>query len=150
MPAEIRGVLIPVAGVRLLLPNAVVAEVITLPTLQPFEDALPGVLGRIAWRGWSLPLVQFAVAAGLAPSDHALYSRGVVLKALGGHAGMSFLALVTQGFPRLVTVSEAGIGRADGDMPRSDLVLEQVQVHDETALIPDLDALERRLAASLG
>ena len=63
---DIRGVLIQVAGARLLLPNATIAEVLSYAEPDPVEDAPDWLLGRIRWRGWQLPLVAFARLAGLA------------------------------------------------------------------------------------
>lgn len=149
LPREIRGVLIPITGGRLLLPNANVAEVITLPMAQDVEDAPAWLLGRIGWRGWRLPMFSFSVMAGLAEQENALNSRVAVLKALGGNERMPYLALVTQGFPRLTTLS------ADIIVPTSDGgeqppgVRERVLVRDDEAYVPDLEAIEQRVTEAL-
>jgi chemosensory pili system protein ChpC len=105
LPREIRCVLVPVGNLRLLLPNATVAEVITLPTPEPIEGAPEWLLGRIAWRGWRVPLLSFSTLAGASDGDSEQAVRVAVLKALGGHAELPFVAVITQGFPRLTTLN---------------------------------------------
>ncbi|NII12392.1 chemotaxis protein CheW [Oleiagrimonas sp. C23AA] len=149
LPREIRGVLIPITGGRLLLPNASVAEVITLSTPDPVAEAPEWLLGRLAWRGWRLPLVSFATMAGLAPQENALNSRVAVIKALGGNPRMPYIALVTQGFPRLTTLSADIIVPSRDSESLPPVVREQVMVRDDSAVIPDLEALEREVAEAL-
>jgi chemosensory pili system protein ChpC len=149
LPREIRCVLIPSAGVRLLLPNAAVAEVITLAGVEPVADAPEWLLGRIAWRGWSIPLVRFDHVATLPEDAPPQAARVAVLKALGNSAGLPYIAVVTHGFPRLTTLNaELLLPTHDGhDLPFG--VRARVLVRDDTAIIPDLEELERTLAGML-
>src|SRR5688572_20984033 len=102
---DIRGVLIQVVGARLLLPNATIAEVLAYAPPDPVENAPEWLLGRIRWRGWRLPLIAFARMAGISEESAALGNKVLVLKALGGDPKLPYFALLTQGFPRLVTVT---------------------------------------------
>lgn len=145
LPREIRGVMIPITGGRLLLPNATVAEVITLSTPDPIDNAPEWLLGRVGWRGWRLPLFSFATLSGLAAQENALNSRVAVLKAFGGNPRMPFLALVTQGFPRLTTLSQDVIVPTDDGRLSSPAIRGQVMVRDDWAVIPDLEAIEQMI-----
>ncbi len=102
---EIRGLMIPVTGTRVLLPNATVAEVITYSVPEKIADAPEWLLGRLSWRGWRLPLFSFAMLAGNAKQESYSNAKVAVLKALGGNAKMPFMAMLAQGFPRLTTVT---------------------------------------------
>ncbi len=145
----IRGVLIQVADARLLLPNATIAEVLSYAAPEPLEDAPDWLLGRIRWRGWQLPLVSFARFAGIAEEQGGLGSKVIVLKALGGNPTRPYFALLTQGFPRLVTVTEQTLAtQEEGDgLPAG--VLARVRLNENDAMVPDLAALEQRLHAAL-
>ena len=149
LPREIRCVLVPVGNLRLLLPNATVAEVITLATPEPIAGAPEWLLGRIAWRGWRVPLVSFTKLSGTAESDTDLSVRVAVLKALGGNAELPFVAVLTQGFPRLTTLNaELIIPTHDGKpLPRG--VKAQVLVRDDVAMIPDLEGIENEVTELL-
>lgn len=149
LPREIRGVMIPVTGGRVLLPNATVAEVITFSTPEPIIDAPVWLLGRLSWRGWRLPLFSFPILAGHSSQESTTNARVTVLKALGGNAKMPFLAMLAQGFPRLTTITHELL-LATGD--HSELapgVRAEVLVRDDHAVIPDLGVIEEMVAKAL-
>jgi len=149
-PSDIRGVLIQVEGGRLLLPNATVSEVLSYAAPEPVEGAPDWILGRIRWRGWQLPLVAWARLAGTAPDEAGgLGSKVAVLKALHGNPRLPYFALLTQGFPRLVTVSRTALvaDGGDGDLP--DAALASVLLNEDRALVPDMDAIAGRIDDAL-
>lgn len=147
--ADIRGVLIQLAGARLLLPNATIAEVLSYAPPEPLEAAPEWLLGRIRWRGWQLPLVAFAEMAGVGKEPAGLGSKVVVLKALGGNAKAPYFAILSQGFPRLVTVSQEGLV-PDTDSAELPLgVQSRVMMNEDTAFVPDLAAVEALITDAL-
>ncbi|MGY3040144.1 chemosensory pili system protein ChpC [Rhodanobacter sp. TND4EL1] len=145
LPREIRCVLVPVGNQRLLLPNANIAEVITQSPPEPLAGAPAWLLGRIQWRGWRVPLVSFTELAGTEAGDAGLSVRVAVLKALGGNPKLPFIAILTQGFPRLTTLNaELIIPTHDGkELPPG--VRAHVLVRDDVAMIPDMEWLEATL-----
>jgi chemosensory pili system protein ChpC len=149
LPREIRCVLIPSGGVRLLLPNASVAEVITLAGVEPVADAPEWLVGRIVWRGWRVPLVRFDHVAALPEDGSNQAPRVAVLKGVSNHPDMPYIAVLTHGFPRLTTLNaELLLPTHDGhDLPFG--VRARVLVRDDTAVIPDLEALEDTLIGML-
>ena len=149
LPREIRCVLVPVGNQRLLLPNANIAEVITQSTPEPLPGAPAWMLGRIQWRGWRVPLVSFAELAGTEAGDADLSVRVAWGKALCGNPKLPFIAVLTQGFPRLTTLNaELIIPTHDGNaLPPG--VKAQVLVRDDVAVIPDLEGIEAELARLL-
>ena len=147
---EIRGVLITVSGGRLLLPNASVSEVITMSSPEPIENAPEWLLGTVSWRGWQVPLVSFPLLVGWPEPERALNSRVAIIKALGGNSRMPFFAIVTQGFPRLTALSDdVVVESTDGQVPPEG-ISSRVMVRDDEASIPDLAAIEARVAAAMG
>lgn len=145
----IRGVLIQVADARLLLPNATIAEVLSFAAPDPVAGAPAWLLGRIRWRGWQLPLLSFSRFAGIAAEEGGLGSKVIVLKALGGDAKHPYFAMLTQGFPRLVTVTEAALATVDDDGELPAGVLARVRLGENDAIVPDLAALEEELITVL-
>ena len=147
--SDLRGVLIQVTGGRLLLPNACIAEILSVADPEPIDGAPDWLLGRIRWRGWQVPLVAYSTLAGLGAHDPALRGQRVlVLKTLNGDPRMPYFALLTEGFPRLVTISPTQLDeRADAAL--DDVVAAAVRFQDEDALVPDLDAVERRLQTAI-
>lgn len=140
-PTDIRGVLIAVARARLLLPNATIAEVLSFAPPSPVEGAPDWLLGRIRWRGWELPLIAFSRMADIAPEAGGLGSKVVVLKAIGGDPKSPYFAILTQGFPRLVTVStDRLLHEPDEHLPRG--VHARVWLNEDEAFIPNLEAIQ--------
>ncbi|WP_158885891.1 chemotaxis protein CheW [Rhodanobacter sp. L36] len=150
LPREIRCVLVPVGNLRLLLPNATIAEVVTQSTPEPVANAPDWLLGRISWRGWRVPLVSFTQLAGTEAGDTDLSVRVAVLKALGGNPAMPFIAVLTQGFPRLATLNAELIIPTHDGTPLPAGVRAQVLVRDDVAMIPDLEWIETELLDLLG
>lgn len=140
--SELRGVLITIAGGRLLLPNASMAEIISLSDPEPVIDAPAWLLGRVRWRGWRVPVVAFSRLAGIAEERGQLGSKVVVVKALGGNPRLSFFAVLTQGFPRLISVAKDRLTLSEGEAPPPLGVKMRVMLNDDAALIPDITMLE--------
>ncbi|MCD9032844.1 chemotaxis protein CheW [Luteimonas sp. Y-2-2-4F] len=151
VPGEIRGVLIQIAQARLLLPNATISEVLSYADPEPVDGAPDWLLGRILWRGWSLPLIAFSRMAGLAADERGgLGSKVAVMKNLRAGDRLPYIALLTQGFPRLVNVSpltlQAEAGGGDALPPA---VSARVRIQDDAALVPDLEAIAGRVDDAL-
>ena len=147
---DIRGVLIQVAGGRLLLPNATIAEVMSYADPEAIDGTPDWLLGRIRWRGWQLPLIAFARLSGIAEERGGLGSKVIVLKALGGDPKFPYFAVLTQGFPRLVTVSRDTLvtdTSVDAALPEG--VQARVLLNENEALLPDLEHVEVLISQAL-
>ena len=150
MSREIRGVMIPVTGGRILLPNATVAEVITYATPEKIPNAPHWLLGRLSWRGWRLPLFSFSMLSGGAKEESLSNAKVAVLKALGGNAKMPFLAMLAQGFPRLTTVTPDLLIPTGDESEHPPGVHAHVLVRDDQAVIPNLGQIEALVAEAMG
>lgn len=145
---DIRGVLITVNQGRLLLPNASIAEVITFSDPEPVGGAPDWLLGNIRWRGWHLPLMSFSRFAGWSQEEGHIGAKVVVLKALGGNAKLPYFAVLSQGFPRLVTVARSALSQTAGERP-SQGIHSMISLNDDAAAVPDLLGLEKLIDQAL-
>lgn len=139
---SLTALLVPLADRNLLLPNVAVAELIPYRNVQTGEG-LPGwFLGQIGWRDLKLPLLSFEAASGgvahVGPD-----SRVAVINALGGRPAVKFIAVVVQGIPRSLKVSSDLARAAETLAP---LELDAVRIGELIAKVPDLIALEQKLA----
>ena len=146
---DIRGVMISVNQGRLLLPNASVADVITFSEPEPVENAPEWVLGQIRWRGWRLPLLSFSRFAQWSDEEASVGAKVVVLKALGGNPKLPYFAMLSQGFPRLVTVSRDALVAEENDAPLPLGVRTRVLLNEDAALLPDLEQIEMLIGQAL-
>jgi chemosensory pili system protein ChpC len=149
LPREIRCVLIPITDGHVLLPTANVADALGYMKPDPILNAPPWLLGRLPWRGWRLPVFSFPALCGRLNTEDRAHARIIVLKALGGNVAMPFLALLTQGFPRLTTVTPELLIPTVDPYSGAEGVRAHVQIRDERAVIPDLDAIEGLVTKAL-
>lgn len=138
---EVASLLIPLQGQSILLPNVTVAEIIPPSVVQPIDNAPVWYLGNFQWRELTVPLLSLeALHAEPTPSIHSR-ARFAVLNTTGLHSDLPFMAILTQGLPRLARVSEDEIKeREDAENRRYDLM--HVSWAGEYTLIPDITAIE--------
>lgn len=138
---------LPVTDGKLLLPNVSVAEVLDYQQPEPGAKASPDyILGTIRWRGLSLPVVSFERANQREMKAGAGARIAVINTVSSSNDELPFFALVTQGIPRLVKITEAAIETLDGDLGPAQSAL--VRVDGEDACIPNIDYLEQLIKAS--
>jgi chemosensory pili system protein ChpC len=138
---EVASLLIPLQGQSILLPNVTVAEIIPSSPVQPIENAPQWYLGNFQWRELTVPLLSLEALNGEAtPAIHSR-ARFAVLNTTGVHSDLPFIAILTQGLPRLARVSEDEISeREDAENRRYDLM--HVSWAGEYTLIPNITAIE--------
>jgi chemosensory pili system protein ChpC len=146
-PAEIYGLMVPLDKERLLVPRGCVAEVVGYQTPQEMTGAPPWHLGVINWNGRKVPMVSFEGCCGGDVAPPTQRSRVVVLNAVSEAVESGHIAILSQGFPQLVRISPEFVKLdAVRDFPDESPIVCQLQVLDETPLVPDLDRLEAMVA----
>lgn len=147
--ADVRGVLISVTGGRILLPNANIAEIISFSDPEPVENAPNWLLGRVRWHGWRLPLMSFSMFAGWGTEVGTFGTKVAVLKALGNNPKMPYFAVLSTGFPRLVTVSTTNLQEVHDikDLPLG--IYSKVMLNDAAAIVPDMLSIELMIDKAL-
>lgn len=141
-PGTITALLVPLADRTLMLPNVAVAELIPYRPPQVSPGLPAWFLGQVAWRNLQLPLLSFEAASDGQPQIGP-GSRVAVINALGGRDQVKFLALLVQGIPRSLKV-DSHLARANERL--APLELDAVQLGEAVVKIPDLVALEQKLA----
>jgi chemosensory pili system protein ChpC len=145
---DIRGLLIPIGGQRLLLPNATVAEIIAYRDPAPAAEGSPSwLLGNIDWRQRDVPTVALENMFG---GEYQGYTRGRIAVCYSLLAGTErpYLGVVSDGIPHLVRVRAEDIEPlppqgGDSDLP----LLARLKLKGEDALIPDVARLSELAAA---
>jgi chemosensory pili system protein ChpC len=146
-PAELYGLIVPLEQDRLLVPRGCVAEVVGYQTPQEMTGAPPWHLGIIKWNGRDVPLVSFEGCAGGDVAPPTQRSRVVVLNAVSEQVEAGYIAILSQGFPQLVRISPEFV-KPDGrrTFPDDSPIACQIQLLDETPVVPNLDRLEEMVA----
>lgn len=151
MSNEIRAVLIPIEEDRkLLLPNAMVAEVLGMRSINELGEKEDGdwVLGTVSWRGWDIPLIDFAALTG-SEEEHAVDSSHnlAVLKSINHAESMPYFAVLSRGIPKLQLISRGDMQLHEEKGINHNAIASLVSIQDEMADIPNMNYLESNLIA---
>lgn len=142
--------LIPLYGEQILLPNTAVAEIIDYTKAEPLPTSIKNapdwLIGMLMWRGVPVPLLSFEAILGGKIAEPGPRARIAVINAIGGKGKTPFFALATQGIPRLVNVNKERIQSIDDNQQAMPGVHCHVVIDGETAMIPDIEEVEVRLA----
>lgn len=139
---EVASLLIPLQGRMLLAPNVTIAEIVPVAQVVPVENAPAWYLGNCTWREQTIPLLSFEVMNGEDKPGVAQRSRFAVINTTGVNESLPFIAILTQGLPRLARVTEEEITeREDADNKPFELM--HVSWAGEEAVIPNVEAMER-------
>lgn len=144
---ELYSLLVPLAGERLIVPRACVAEVVRFSKPEQEAGAHNWMLGTVNWNGRSLPVVSFEGTLGRDVPAATGRTRIVVFIASTGQLKTGYFGALTQGFPQLVRVNRdvLQLDTTEG-WPKDAPVLCRVKMINEFPLIPDLERLEAMLA----
>lgn len=140
---EIASLLVPLRDCLLLLPNVSVAEIVPITQVAPVSDAPDWYLGDCLWREQKVPLLSFELLNDDPKGGTSSRARIAVLNSTGVSDDLPFIAIVTQGLPRLARVSEEEIRERDGDKKPFELMY--VSWAGEDAVIPDISRMEQTL-----
>ena len=116
---EVASLLIPLSGQNMLLPNVTVAEIVPASQVQLVQDAPIWYLGNCLWRELTVPLLSLEALNGDEMPGINTRSRFAVLNTTGVHPHLPFIALLTQGLPRLARVSEDEISEREDTVRRN-------------------------------
>jgi len=145
---EIRSVLIPLGDRQLLLPNAVVAEVMGYQEPDPVADTPDWYLGNIVWRGIMIPVISFEAMKGGDVVTPGHRGRITIMNALNNYPRLSHFGLVVQAIPSLVRVSiDNVLPVADAEEAADPLIRQVVELDMSPVYIPNLDQVEQQIHA---
>ncbi|CEA04962.1 putative CheW protein [Pseudomonas saudimassiliensis] len=143
---SLNGLIVPLAGQPWLLPNVAVAELVGYRLSQPAVGGPAWLLGWTQWRDQRVPLLDPEVLLGQ-PGEEPTLPRTLILNAVGGHAGLRFIAIRVRGIPRSKKVLRGEIETAGAAGAYGSQVVHLAGEAD-TLLIPDLAAMEQALVDS--
>ncbi len=142
---EIRSVMIPITDAELLVPNASVAEVVSYDEPEPVDQGPEWMLGNVLWHGWQVPVVSFGVLCEKQEREPVEQAKLCITKSLVHNDRLPYIALLAQGFPRLVTITESTLTEIP-DSRRHIAIAGEVMVGDRQAMVPDLDRIAQLVA----
>jgi chemosensory pili system protein ChpC len=145
------AVLLPLDSAQVLLPAAALIEVLPYAPTLALENAPPWLVGTLLWGAAKAPLVSLdALFAGINPRT-IVHRRIVLLQAPTAHPRLHYFGFLTVAPPESlrITRNDLAYDSRAGDLPLGALCQVQWAEGERSALIPDLDALERMLLKML-
>jgi chemosensory pili system protein ChpC len=150
MANEVRGIMIPVAKDRkVLLPNAIIAEVVSYQDIEKIDGSPNWLLGNFNWRGYKIPVVNYDTLARGTISAMKDKGRVAVIKALGDIEHMPYFAIVVSGVPRLQLVTQGDLQVHESDQDISNAIASRVTIQDEMSEIPNIRYIEHVLNVAM-
>ena len=147
LPDRVFCVFVSLAGHTWVIPNAAVSDVTAFDHIDFHAGSPDWLLGHADLHGVRVPVIAAEGLHGGEVPQRTNRSRLLVLQAYGDQFSGGHYAVVSQGYPQLVTVGERAVSDQDvEDLPPS--TLRAVRVANTDAIIPDFDAIESALEAA--
>lgn len=141
----IKSLLLPMKTSSVVVPNAAIAEIVSVEHVLPVNDAPAWMLGYLSWRRRSVPLMSFDAVQHGEPDFITPRSKIAVLYSISDDATFPYMALLMQQAPKVVNITESNIKQAGAENNSGNvkLVLQNVVIGDDvSADILDLKAAE--------
>lgn len=140
----VASLLVPLQNKSLLVPNVLIAEVVPLAQTEDVENAPPWLIGFFEWRGERVPLMSFEIANSQVMGRNHDSARIAVLNSVTGQSGYRFFALLVQGIPRMIRLTDQEV-REDKNTGTSQAEEMAVITQLGKAMIPNMQYLESLL-----
>ena len=140
---SVHTLLVPTTSGSLLIPSAVVAEVVTVSNLVPLPAGPDWCSGLAAWRNRALPVISIEVLTGKPYAPPGPRSKYVVLFPLHGCHESQFFAIQSLTEPQPNNISDTkGMVVKTPNLP---IAASALNLEGVVAIIPDLEWLKETL-----
>ncbi len=135
---SIRCIQLPLLNMQLLLPNAVVAEIISY--VRPEQSGADWLDGVMIWRGVSVPVISVEKMCQQDHVEPGVRSRIAVVYNLLNDDDMPYVGIILQDIPRAYLAEEDRMP-AQIIAAGCEFLHGQADVMNNELMIPDLDAM---------
>jgi len=145
----IKCVILTLRKENVIVPNALVAEIVSVKDLKGREDAPEWFLGNMNWRGEEVPLLSFEAASGQVMNKVNLNTQAVVLYAVGkGDEVLErpYLGLVMSGVPHVSQFTREQIITDADAVDEHPMVAQKVRINGASVSVLDVDAMVEMVA----
>jgi chemosensory pili system protein ChpC len=131
---------------NVIVPNALVAEIISVKEIENIDTGPAWFLGNMKWRGEDVPLLSFEASSGEKISKVNLNTQAVVLYAVGASGNVRenpYLGLVMSGVPHVSHFNRNQIKTDDDELETEPhpMVAQKVRINGASVSILNVDAM---------
>ena len=143
-PQILKCLILTLLNENVILPDALVAEIVSVKEIKESENTASWYLGDMNWRGAEIPLLSYEAAGGEEVSKVNLNTQAVVLYAVGRGDEVKefpYLALVMSGVPHISRFTREQISVDEGVENDHPMIAQKVRVNGARINILDVDAM---------
>lgn len=146
---KVQSLIVPLRHQNLILPQASLAEVITMPELRLIEGSEAWLIGVFQWRSEQVPLISMEQFCGIGNPEHINRARRVaIFYGLENIAGIEYYAVEIQAIPHPVLLGQSDVEPVESE-ESCEIIAQHVQAVGIKGFLPDLGVLEERLREQL-
>ena len=148
----IKCVILTLRKENVLVPNALVAEIISVKDIEDAGESPRWLLGNMKWRGADVPLLSFEAAGGEDISKVNLNTQAVVLYAVGKGSEIAenpYIGLVMSGVPHVSRFTKEQIKTDNEALDDHPMIAQKVRINGASVSILDVDAMVSMIAEAV-
>ncbi len=142
LDAQVRCLTLNFFSYKMILPNALVAEVTEMDKIEPRLGAPEWFAGMMTWREQEIPVLIFERIMNPQASKPQNYRRVIILNAPDNKGCAPFIALGCQSIPSLSMVDESRVAPSE----LKDKQVVHIKLDGEQYIIPRIDYLEQQVS----
>jgi len=144
---SVHTLLVPTTGISLLIPSAIIAEVVTVSNLTRLPAGPDWCAGLAAWRNRTIPVISVEVLTGKNFMPPGPRSKYVVFFPLPGCHESQFFAIQSVSEPQPNNISDTS--KMITEKPDLPIAAAALKLENATGIIPDLNWLKSVLYPSV-
>lgn len=142
-PHKIKCILLTLRTENLVVPNAAVAEIVSLRDVKKINKAPQWLLGKMHWRGVDIPLVSFEAAAEGAGAAMNANQAAVIhlINSDGASSAYPYVGLSISGVPHISYFSKDQISTDTQTKKPHPMVAQRIRINGAAASILDIESI---------
>ena len=143
----IKSIILTLKNELVVVPNASVAEIISVQDVQEIENSPQWLLGKARWRGVVLPVVSYEAAGGDSAQAVNINTQVAVMYSANESDDNKYpyIGLAMHGVPHVSTFSRDQIKTDENASADHPMVAQKVRINGAAAGILDIYAIEEML-----
>ncbi len=139
---QIKCILLTLRTENVIVPNAAVAEIISLRGVKKVDDAPKWLVGKMQWRDVEIPVVSFEAAA---EGDNTVVgaNQAAIIHLISddGNSGYPYVALTISGVPHVSLFKKNQIVTDNESTKVHPMVAQRIRINGAAASILDIDSI---------
>ena len=146
---NIKSIILTLKNELVVVPNAAVAEIISVQDVREVEGSPQWMLGKARWRGVELPVVSYEAAGGDNAQAVNINTQVAVMYSVSDEIDKdkkyTYIGLAMHGVPHVSTFSRDQIKTDEHAVVNHPMVAQKVRINGAAAGILDIYAIEEML-----